>query len=243
RAMSRGTAMLISALGPPAPKLRNTSRKLSQPICGWSISTWVPSDSTRRSLMVTPCTSMRMPGSSCAITSTCPPTSPTLSRVAEAMSMTRSSPGAMSHFSVIVVLFLLIATSRYIACAQSNTIYLEFVKASGRIARKDRLTLTQRQLLRWSYRRRQERSGCHGLVDRGDRAARGYHEQDAASLRRHRPACTLAHREQRLPALRRGRSRAPAAHPAAARTRARPAADRRGARASRWVPELVEGPR
>jgi hypothetical protein len=34
RATVRGTATLISALGPPAPKLRNTSRKLSHRSCG-----------------------------------------------------------------------------------------------------------------------------------------------------------------------------------------------------------------
>src|SRR5690606_29959537 len=149
RAMSRGTAMLISALGPPAPKLRNTSRKLSQPICGWSISTWVPSDSTRRSLMVTPCTSMRMPGSSCAMTSTCPPTSPTLSRDAEAMSMTRSSPGAMSHFSVMSFSSW---SGRYrdISRVASVTRYISISAEAQERVRKRRLTLTRRQLLRWN---------------------------------------------------------------------------------------------
>ncbi len=101
RAIARGTATLTSARGPPEPKLRNTSRKLSQPSCGWSISTSPSCASTRRSLVVTPCTSMRMPGSSWAMMSTCPPTRPTLRRVTDSMSMTRSSPGAMSHFSVM----------------------------------------------------------------------------------------------------------------------------------------------
>ncbi len=68
-ATARGTTTLISAFGPPAPKLRNTSRKLSQRSCGWSISTASSFASMRRSLRVTPCTSMRAPGSSWAMTS------------------------------------------------------------------------------------------------------------------------------------------------------------------------------
>src|SRR5688572_3727591 len=68
------------------------------------------------------------------------------------------------------------------------------------------------------------------MVDSGTGAARGDDEPDAAPLRRDRITAAIEYRGQRLPVLRRRLADPAATHPAVARTRARIAPDRRGAR-------------
>ena len=75
--------------------------------------------------MVTPCTSMRAPGSSCAMTSIWPPMRPTLRRRTVSMSMTRVSPGWMIHFSSVMGVLLGVCISERLSprtpCPSSPT--------------------------------------------------------------------------------------------------------------------------
>ena len=102
----RGARIETSAFALPTKPL-NASMKLSQRSCGWSISRMSPSIETMRSLPVTPEISTRAPGSSWAMTSTFPPMRLTLSLRTSSRSMTRDSPGAMTHFSMAMVVLLL----------------------------------------------------------------------------------------------------------------------------------------
>src|SRR5262245_66692027 len=93
-----------------------------------------------------------------------------------------------------------------------------------RSLRSEQLTLTLRQLLRWS----------HGLVDRSGGADVEGDVPHAAGLRRDRVAAAGVDRGQRLPLLRAGPAAAAAADPGHARA---------GARAGRDQGDRPAGPR